>query len=93
MILQKIAYITNWIIIVIGFLFYVPFLLPDNISENIYIYSSGFLYAFYIFVFVLMFGLFASVLALILQVRHLIILSLMLFVSPFLLIASLLLFY
>lgn len=91
--LPKIAYVTNWIIIVIGYLFYVPFLLPDNISENIYIDSSGFLYAFYIFVFVLICGLFASVLASILQVRHLIILSLMLFVSPFLLVASLLLFY
>lgn len=96
MILQKIAYVTNWIFIIIGTLLLFPaFLHPNgNIiqSNDIFsVYQEGFGFLA-IFVFVLLFGLFASCLALLLQIRHLIILSLLLFISPFLWIGFTLLF-
>lgn len=95
MILHKIAYVTNWIFIIIGILLLLPVFSPPNgdfIQHNdifsMYQEAFGFLG---VFVFVLLFGLFASCLAFLLQIRHLIILSLLLFFSPFLWIGFMLL--
>lgn len=96
MILQKIAYATNWLFIVIGTLLLLPVFLPSNaeiIQNNDIFYMYQVEFGFLaIFVFVLFFGLFAYCLALLLQIRHLIILSLLLFASPFLWIGFMLLF-
>lgn len=64
MILHKIAYVTNWIFIIIGILLLLPVFSPPNgdfIQHNdifsMYQEAFGFLG---VFVFVLLFGLFAS---------------------------------
>lgn len=96
MILQKIAYATNWIFIIVGTLLLLPAFLPSNAdiiqNNDIFsMYQAGF-FIFGPFILALMLGLFASCLALLLQIRHLIILSLLLFISPFLWIGRMLLF-
>lgn len=86
MILQKTAYVTNWIMLIAGYLLFFPLVLPQSIRQNndiFSVYQEGFFF-FGPFILILMLGLFASCLALILQKKHLIILSLLLFMSPFL---------
>ncbi|MDX6152662.1 hypothetical protein [Marinococcus sp. PL1-022] len=85
--LERMAYITNWLIVLIGYVLLISsFLIPIEKGEDIWVYETGFSNPLVTFFFAIMFGLFASALALVIQINYLILLSLLLLFSPFLLI-------
>ncbi|OZT80134.1 hypothetical protein CHL76_08485 [Marinococcus halophilus] len=93
MLLQKIAYFTNWLIIILGYLLFIPLLLPASIIGDFWVYEYDFYGPIAISLFVFIFGVFGLALSLALQIRHLIILSLILFFLPFIIIAFTLWWY
>ncbi|GEK60353.1 hypothetical protein CHL76_16540 [Marinococcus halophilus] len=93
MILKKIAYIINWIIILCGYILLIPLVLPNNMNGGFWVYEYEFFGTLYISFFAFIFGLFGLILALALQIKHLIIVSLILFILPFFAATFVLLFY